>query len=68
VDGSLAIELGVPASKLSLTVAHPALRGGSGLVPSARLPHAGTAPQLSVTLLDTGGATSRLSIAARRDR
>jgi hypothetical protein len=66
VHGSLAIELRVPTSRLRVTTAYPALRGGSGLLPSARLPHAGAAPRLSVTLLDTSGAISRLSITPRR--
>jgi hypothetical protein len=51
-----------------VTVAYPALRGGSGLLPSARRPQAGAAPQLTVSLFDTGDATSLLSIAPRRER
>jgi hypothetical protein len=68
VHGSLLIELRVPASRLSVTVAYPTLRGGSGLLPSARAPHAGAAPHLSVSLIDTSGATSLLSITPTRGR
>ena len=68
VHGSLSIGLRVPASKVRVMVAYPALRGGSGLLPSAMLRHAGAPPHLSVSLLDTGGATSLLSIAPQRER
>ena len=68
VRGSLTIRLRVPTSRFRVTVAYPALRGGSGLLPSARRPQAGAAPQLTVSLFDTGDATSLLSIAPRRER
>ena len=66
--GSLAIELRLPTSRLRVTVAYPALRGGSGILPSDRLPPVGGPPHLSVSLLDTSGATSLLSITPRRSR
>jgi hypothetical protein len=66
--GSLAIALRLPTSRLRVTVAYPALRGGSGILPSDRLPPVGAAPHLSVSLLDTSGATSLLSITPRRGR
>jgi hypothetical protein len=67
-NGSLVIALRAPAARLQVTVAYPALRGGAGLLPSARLPRGGAAPRLSLSLLDATGASSRLSIALRRDR